>query len=125
MVAKAVDRELTGKALAEYARGKGIEKSDWYRISRQELERNILASLLIEDVLRARVEVTDQEIEAAYRARSAEMVQGGKKIPLSAAKEQLRVLLQNEKHRKAFDDYVAALNRKASVTVNDAVLSKA
>jgi len=77
-----------------------------------------------EEVVRREVAVTDQEIEAAYAAHAKEMVRDGKKIPLMMVKEQIRMSLQNEKRRKAFDDYVAELKGKGKVTVNDGVLPK-
>ena len=123
-VANVVNRELAGKALSAYARKQGIESSGWYKSSRQEVERNSLASLLIDNVIRQEVTVTDKEVEAAYKERYTEMFPGGKKFPLAAVKEQVRLLLQSEKRRRAFDAYVGDLNRKAKVSVNDAVLSK-
>jgi len=123
-IANVVNRELTGKALSAYARKQGIESSDWYKSARQELERNILLNLMADKVVAKDIVVTDKEIEAAYNEHSGEMMQQGKKIPLSAVKEQIRAFLQNEKRRKAFDEYVAEMKKKAKITVNEAVLGK-
>ena len=124
VVANVVNRELVGKALAAYAKKQGIESSDGYKTARQDLERNILISLVADNVVAKDVKVTDKEIEAAYNEHAGEMVQNGKKIPLSAVKEQIRAFLQNDKRRKALDAYIAELKKKAKITVNDAVLAK-
>jgi len=123
-IANVVNRELVGKALAAYAKKQGVESSDWYKWARQDLERNILVNLLADKVVVKDIAVTDKEIEAAYNQHAAEMVRNGKKIPLSAVKEQIRGFIQNEKRRKAFDEYIAEQKKKAKITVDEAVLGK-
>ena len=123
-IANVVNRELVGKALAAYAKKQGIASSDGYKVARQDLERNILIARLADNVSAKAAPVTDQEIDAVYKEHEKEMVQNGKKIPLSAVKEQIRAFLQNDKRRKALDALIAELKTKAKITVNDAVLAK-
>jgi competence CoiA-like predicted nuclease len=52
------------------------------------------------------------------------LVRNGKKVPLSAVKEQLRGFLQNNKRKKALEDYVQELKNKAKITVNESLLPK-
>lgn len=124
VVANVLDRELTMRALAAYAKKQGVEGSEGYKAMRQEVERLVLRDLLADQVVMKGVEVTDKEIEAAYAEHAAMMVQDGKKVPLSMVKEQLRAALRNEKGKKVFEAYVADLKKKGKVTVNDAVLPK-
>jgi len=124
VIANVVNREMVGKALSAYARKQGIETSGGYKMALQDLERNILISMVADNVMAKDVAVTDKEIEAVYKEHSAEMVRNGQKIPLSAVKEQIRAFLQNDKRRKALEEYVAELKKKAKITVNDAVLAK-
>jgi len=124
MISNVVNRELTGMAIAAYAKKQVPDRSDVYKTERQNLERNILLSLMANDVVWKDATVTDKEIEAAYNENAGEMIQNGKKIPLSAVKERIRAFLQNEKRNKALDAYIAELQKKAKITVNDAVLSK-
>jgi len=124
VIAKVVDQELNVLALSAYARKQGIEGSDGYKMARQEEERNILRTLFVQAAFRKDVEITDKEVENAYAERSREMVRQGKKIPLSAAREQVRESLQADKRGKAFNDYIAELKKKARITIDNAVLSK-
>jgi len=124
MIANVVNRELTGMAIAAYAKTQVPDRSDVYKAERQNLERNILLSLMADNVVWKDATVTDEEIEAAYNEHAGEMIRDGKKIPLSAVKEKIRSLLQNEKRNKALDAYIAELKKKAKITVNDAVLAK-
>lgn len=123
-IAKVVDQKLNELALSAYARKQGIEGSDGYKMARQEEERNILRGLVAQAAMRKEVAITDKEVENAYAERSREMVRQGKKIPLSAVREQIRASLRNDKNRKAFDDYMAELKKKARITIDNAVLSK-
>jgi len=124
MIANGVNRELTGMAIEAYAKKQVPDRSDVYKTERQNLERNILLSLMADNVLWKDATVTDKEIEASYNEHAGEMIRNGKKIPLSAVKEKIRAFLQNEKHSKALDAYIAELKKKAKITVNDAVLAK-
>jgi len=124
LVGNILERELTVRALAAYAKKQGVDGSEGYKAMRQEMERFVLRSLVIDNVASGSVVVTDKEIEAAYAEHSATMVRDGKKIPLSMVKEQIRAALRNEKVQKATDAYIAELRKKAKITVNDAVLPK-
>ena len=125
LVGNILEREITMRALAAYAKKQGIvDGSDGYKSTRQEMERVVLRSMVAEDIAAKNVEVTDKEIEAAYAEHSATMVRDGKKVPLAMVKEQIRAALRNEKGKKAIEAYIAETRKKAKVTVNDAVLPK-
>ena len=124
LVGNILERELTMRALAAYAKKQGVDGSEGYKSMRQEMERFVLRSLVIDNVAAGSVVVTDKEIEAAYAEHSATMVRDGKKIPLASVKEQIRAALRNEKGQKLVEAYIAELRKKAKITVNDAVLPK-
>jgi hypothetical protein len=124
LVGNILERELTMRSLAAYAKKQGVDGSEGYKAMRQEMERFVLRSLVADNVAAKNVEVTDKEIEAAYAEHSASMVRDGKKIPLAMVKEQIRAALRNEKREKAIDAYIVELRKKAKITVNDAVLPK-
>ena len=124
LVGNILERDLTMRALAAYAKKQGVLDSEGYKSTRQEMERFVLRGLVSDNVAGENLEVADKEIEAAYAEHSAEMVQDGKKIPLAMVKEQIRMALRNEKGKKAIDAFLAGLRKKAKITVNDAVLPK-
>jgi hypothetical protein len=124
LVGNILERELTMRALAAYAKKQGVDGSEVYKSMRQEMERFVLRSLVADNVAAKNVEITDKEIEAAYTEHSATIVRDGKKIPLAMVKEQIRAALRNEKGQKAIDAYLVELKKKAKITVNDAVLPK-
>ena len=124
MVGNILERELTMRALAAYAKKQGGDGSEGYKAMRLEMERYVLSSLVADNVAAKDVEVTDKEIADAYAEHSATMVRDGKKIPLAMVKEQIRAALRNEKGKKAIDAYLVELRKKAKITVNDAVLPK-
>jgi hypothetical protein len=124
LVGNILERELTMRALAAYAKKQGVDGSEGYKSMRQEMERFVLRSLVADNVVAKNAEVTDKEIEAAYAKHSASMVQDGKKVPLAMVKEQIRAALQNEKGKAVIDAHIAELKKKAKITVNDAVLPK-
>ena len=124
LVGNILERELTIRALAAYAKKQGVDGSEGYKAMRQEMERFVLRSLVIDNVASGSVVVTDKEIEAAYAEHSATMVRDGKKIPLASVKEQIRAALRNGKGQKMVEAYIAELRKKAKITVNDAVLPK-
>jgi hypothetical protein len=124
LIGNILERELTMRALAAYAKKQGIDGSEGYKAMRQEMERFVLRGLMVDDFAAKNVEVTDREIEATYAEHSATMVRDGKKIPLAMVKEQIRAALRNEKGQKAIEAYIADLRKKAKITVNDAVLPK-
>ena len=119
-----LERELTIRALAAYAKKQGVDGSEGYKAMRQEMERFVLRNLMADNVAATNVVVTDGEIEAAYAEHSATMVRDGKKIPLAMVKEQIRAALRNDKGTKIVDVYIVELRKKAKITVNDAVLPK-
>jgi len=124
VIGNILEREMTMRALAAYAKKRGIDGSEGYKSMRLEMERFLLRSLVADNVAAGNVEVTDKEIEAAYAEHSAQMVRNGKKIPLAMVKEQIRAALRNEKGTKAINAYIVELKKKAKITVNDAVLPK-
>lgn len=124
LVGNIIERELTMRALAAYAKKQGVDGSEGYKAMRQEMERYVLQGMVLDNVAGKNVEVTDKEIEAAYVEHSAMMVRDGKKVPLAMVKEQIRTALRNEKGKKAVDAYIGDLKKKAKITVNDAVLPK-
>jgi len=124
LIRNVLERDLTMRALAAYAKKQGVADSEGYKSTRQEMERFVLRGLVADNVAGENTEVADKEIEAAYAEHSATMVRDGKKIPLSMVKEQIRAALRNEKGKKVLDAYIAELRKKAKITVNDAVLPK-
>jgi len=124
LVGNILERELTMRSLAAYAKKQGVDGSEGYKAMRQEMERYVLRGMVLDNVAAKNVEVTDKEIEAAYAEHSATMVRDGKKVPLAMVKEQIRAALLSEKGKKAVDAYLVELRKKAKITVNDAVLPK-
>ena len=124
LVGNILERELTMRALAAYAKRQGVDGSEGYKSMRKEMERFVLRSMVADNVTAKNIEVTDMEIEAAYAEHAATMVRDGKKIPLAMVKEQIRAALRNEKGQKTIEAYIAELRKKAKITVNDAVLPK-
>ncbi|MHB1011579.1 MAG: hypothetical protein ACYC37_01520 [Desulfobacteria bacterium] len=124
LVGNILERDLTMRALASYAKKQGVDGSEGYKAMRREMERFVLRSLVADNVAAKNGDVTDKEIEAAYAEHSASMVRDGKKIPLAMVKEQIRAALRNEKGKAVIDAYIAELRKKAKITVDDAVLPK-
>ncbi|MGE5699632.1 MAG: hypothetical protein ACM31N_06160 [Deltaproteobacteria bacterium] len=123
-IERVLDRELTGRALAAHAKKQGVEGSDAAKSIRKEIERSILISQLADKVVLKDISVTDKEIGEAYTEHAQMLVRDGKKVPLAAVKEQLRGFLQNNKKKKALEDYIQELKKKAKITVNESVLPK-
>ncbi|HLN90442.1 MAG TPA: hypothetical protein VK429_01125, partial [Patescibacteria group bacterium] len=117
LVGNVLERELTMRALAAYAKKQGVDGSEGYKAMRQEMERYVLRGMLADNVAAKNVEVTDKEIEAAYTEHSATMVRDGKKVPLAMVKEQIRAALRNEKGKKVIEAYIDDLKKKAKITV--------
>jgi hypothetical protein len=124
VIERLLDRELTGRALSAYAKKQGIEGSDLAKSVRKDLERSILISLLADKVVMKEISVTDQEIADAYKEHAQMFVRDGKTVPLTQVKEQLRGFLQNNKRKKALEEYIEGLKKKAKITVNEQVLAK-
>lgn len=123
-IQRVLDREITGRALAAYAKKQGIEGSEWMESVRQDMERSILIDLLARQELAEGAEVTDDEVAEAYKEHAEMFVRNGKKIPLSQVKDQLRGFLRNEKRRKTMETYIEELKKKAKITVNEELLNK-
>jgi hypothetical protein len=123
-IQRVVDREAMGAALHAYSKKQGLDGSDWLKSARSEMERAVLINLLADKVAAKGVSVTDKEIEAAYAEHGQMFVKDGKKIPLSQVKDQLRAFLENAKRRKALDEHVETLKKKAKITVNEGLLPK-
>jgi len=124
LVGNILERELTMRALAAYAKKQGVDGSEGYKSTLREMERFVLGGMVSDDIAAKNVEVTDKEIEVAYAEHSATMVRDGKKVPLAMVKEQIRAALRNQKGEKTVDAYLVELKKKAKITVNDAVLPK-
>ncbi len=127
MIGNILDRELTMRALAAYAKKQGGDISERYKAMRQEMERYVLRGMVADNVVSKKVEITDKEIEAAYSEHSATIARDGKKIPVGMAamlKDRIRTALLNEKGKQVIEAYVDDLRKKAKVTVNDSVLPK-
>ena len=117
-----LNRELTGRSLAAYAKKQGIEGTEWIKISRADIERSILIELLAAKVIEKGVRATDKEVETYFKEHPEMFVQQGKKVPFMMIKEQLRGFLQNEKRKSAMNAYIEELKKKAKITVNEKVL---
>jgi hypothetical protein len=119
-----VNREITGRALNAYAKSRKIEGTEACKATRRDMERSVLISLSAEKAVPKDLQVTDPEIDAAYKEHAEMFAREGKKIPLAQVKEQLRGFLMNDKRRKALDSHVAELKKKAKITVDEGVLPR-
>jgi hypothetical protein len=119
---RVLTREATGKSLGAYAKRQGIEGSDWHKITREDIERTILISLLAAKIMGDESPVGDEEVDAYYKEHSEMFVQHGKKVPLAMVKERLRGFLRSEKRKSAMNDYIEELKKKATIKVNEKVL---
>jgi hypothetical protein len=127
MIGNILERELTMRALAAYAKKQVGDGSEGYKAMRQEMERYVLRGMMADNVAAMNVEVTEKEIEAAYAEHSATIARDGKKIPVGMVamlKDRIRTAMLNEKGKKAIEAYIDDLKKKAKITVNDAVLPK-
>jgi hypothetical protein len=123
LIVRLLNREVTGKALAAYARKQGVEGSEWHKSVRGDIDRSILIELLAERIAEDEAQVNDREIEAAYKEHPERFVDEGRKIPLTAVKEQIRGALRNEKRKTAIDARIEELRKKATITIDEKVLS--
>lgn len=127
IIGNILERELTMRALAVYAKKQGGDVPERYKAMRQEMERYVLRSMAADNVAGKNVEVTDKEVEAAYAEHSATIARDGKKIPVAMVamlKDQIRTALLNEKGKKVIEAHIDDLKKKAKITINDAVLPK-
>ncbi len=126
LIGNILNQELTLRALIAYSRKQGIDGSEWYRTAQTNMGRTVVANMTFDKVSLKDPKVTDEEISADYARRAKAMAGGGEKPPsLLEVKEQLRGILQNEKRREAFEEFIEGLRKKGKVTVNDDVLPKA
>lgn len=123
-VRRVLEREVTAKVLATYARKIGIEGSEWMKSVRRDMERSIAIDLVAETEITKNIQVTDKEIRDAYAEHGTMFVRDGKKIPLAQVKGPLVAYLRNEKQKKALEGYVQDLRKKAKITVNEEILPK-
>jgi len=124
LVERVLEREITGRSLEAYARKQGLEGSETLKYARRDMERSIAINLAAARAVSAAADVTDKEIADAYAEHARMFVRDGKKVPLAQVKEQIRQFLQNGKQRKALEDYIAELKKKAKITVHENVLAK-
>jgi len=122
LAGKILEREVTTRALAAYAKKQGVEGSDGYKAVRREMERSVLQGMVADNIVAQSIEVTEKEVAASYDARMK-----GVKPPANVAamfKDQIRATLRKEKGKKVVDAYIAELRQKAKITVNDDILSR-
>ncbi len=124
VIGRMLDREVTGKALVAYAKKKGVDKTDWMKKTRGELERNILISLLADKVVLKDIAVTDKDVEAAYKEHERMFVKEGKKVPLAEVRGQIQSFILNDRRKKALEAYIIELKKKAKITVEESLLTK-
>jgi len=123
-IGRVIDREVTGRALAAYARKEGVAGSEWMAALRKDYERATLINLLAEKVIFQGVSVSDAEVRAAYDEHGQMFIREGKKIPFKDVEGQIRAFLENRKRRAAIEAYVDGLKKKAKITVNEGLLPK-
>lgn len=123
-LSRMLDREATGKALAAYAKKQGIPGSEWMRQVRADMERSLLIDLVAEREIVRSIGVTDKEVKASYEEHAQMFVRDGKKVPFAQVKGQIRQFLENEKRKKALEEYIGGLRKDAKVSVSEAVLPK-
>lgn len=121
-ISRMLDREATGKAIYAHAKQQGIEGSKWEKQVRDDMERSILIDLIAEKEILKDTEVTDKEVKASYEEHAQMFLRDGKRIPFAQVKGQIRQFLENNKRKKALEDYVEELRKKSKVTVNEAIL---
>jgi hypothetical protein len=124
VIGRMLDREVTGKALVAYAKKKGVDKSDWMKKARGELERNILINMLADKVVLKDIAVTDKDVETAYKEHEAMFVKDGKKVPLAEVRGQIQGFLMSDRRKKALEAYIVELKKKAKITVDESLLPK-
>ncbi len=123
-IERVLDREVTGAALAAYAKKKGIEGTEWAGVIRKELERTVLINLIAEKIVPKDVSVTDKEVADAYVEHGKMFVRDGRKIPLAEVRGQILAFLQNRKRNEGMEKFVEGLKKNAKITVNEALLPK-
>jgi hypothetical protein len=123
-VARALDREMTGKTLVAYAKKQGVEKTEWMTTASKDMERSVLIDLLAERDILMGIKVTDKEIDEAFVKHAKMFARDGKKAPRPEEKAQIRAFLEGEKRKKAIEVYIEGVKKKAKVTVKDELLPK-
>lgn len=127
LIKNILDRELTMRSLAAYAKKQGVDGTEGYKSARQEMERSVLQRLVTDNVAAKNVDITDKEIEAAYAEHAATIARDGGKIPVGMVamlKERIRAAILNKRGKVSIDAYVAELKQKAKITINDDILPK-
>lgn len=124
LIQGALDREMGGRLLYEYAKKQKVDETKWYKVVRDDMERSALINLLADLVVLKDVTVSDAEVRAAYDEHAQMLIRNGKKIPLAEVREQLQRYILNQKKGKALEGYIAEQKKKAAIKVNDALLPK-
>jgi hypothetical protein len=127
MIGNVLDREVTVRALAAYAKKQGVDGSEGYKAVRQDLERSILRGMVADNVAAKSVEVTDKEIDADFAEKTAAVARDGKKIPpemVAQLKEMSRKSLLRKRGQAVVDAYIAELKKKAKITINEEILPR-
>ncbi len=123
-IARMAEREVAGKVLAAYAKSQGIEKTEYYRATRLDMERSILIDRLLVQEIDPSIPVTDRDVKEAYERHSRMFVQNGKRIPLPQVREQIVGFLRNEKRQEAVQNLIGELRKKGKVTLREELLPK-
>lgn len=123
-VARMAEREVAGKVLAAYAKSQGVEKTEYYRATRLDMERSILIDRLLVREIDPSIPVTDRDVKEAYERHSRMFVQDGKKVPLTRVRDQIVGFLRNEKRQEAVQTLIGELRKKGKVTLREELLPK-
>jgi len=76
LVSRILDQQLVVRAMLAYAKAKGVEGSEWYRASRRNMERVVIANLMFDNVTETVLPATDEEITAEYGTQVRLMEEG-------------------------------------------------
>ncbi len=125
LVSRVVEQELVLRSLKAYSKAKKVEGTEGYRRAQRNMERAVIANMLFDNVAGKPPAVSDEEVAADYARRVQMMGEDKAKAPpFDAVKEQLREVLQNQKRRAVFTEYIEGLRKKGKVTVNESLLPK-
>jgi predicted RND superfamily exporter protein len=117
-------REVTGKSIVAYAKKQGIEASEWFKITSEDIERTILIDLLVNKIMEGEAPVSDKEVDAYYQEHPEMFAQQGKTVPLAMVKDRIQGFLRSEKRRTVINAHIEELKKKAKITVNEKALGE-